>query len=723
MHKITFFVCLVLFPALLFAGQFTIYEAGYPQIRDTNVRVEQVEDVIFLRGAYIEHNITLSFAYDFKSWFFKNYNELELAWDFQLPEEAIFHELLFWQGDSLVQAQIMDRWTAELLFNETTSPFREPALLNRGAPDWNGQVAYNLRVFPIKRNESQKVMIQYLLPVRPTSGMVRTWLPIEQITMTNGGADSLHLVFKYDQNSTAPFLIGKEDYAFTQNEADSLWQMSLPVRAGEFIELVLPSPIINDFFMTTYSDSTGNYYQLAINPPPLPAIHTPRKLLVLVDYSQVNTTGMTGNFLLSSLKETMGRALTAEDSIDLIVAYQEIMVGKPTWCACTAENLDTLFVACSGQQFLRFNTSQELLAAGADFLDRNGTGEVVWLTNRNDFPTDENGAKMYSDEVKSHFPPGTVFHILDLENVGSLRYVTNYGYMSQSFPFLWELTSSTGGNLFFLRFHSLKTAFAALFFEKVSHFEEIEVQTRVQNGFTYSKQLFSLFRGYYPLDFPVFQTGKYIGDFPMEVTVFGRTVDQEVRQDWTIQAGDVVPGSTQITTAWYGHHLQELAHESQSNWLINGMIDLSIQSRVLTAYTAFLVPNPDAIEYYKETNIYSDNSTEAGRNEDSWTAVPVVESNESDTLSVGAFPNPFNPTTTLTINLPARFAGEQVDIRFFNTLGQLVRHIELATSHPGQYQVQWNGSSDDGSQLASGAYFAVLQVKSQIKKLKLLCLH
>jgi len=90
---------------------------------------------------------------------------------------------------------------------------------------------------------------------------------------------------------------------------------------------------------------------------------------------------------------------------------------------------------------------------------------------------------------------------------------------------------------------------------------------------------------------------------------------------------------------------------------------------------------------------------------------------------LSAYPNPFNPATTLTINLPAQMVGEQVRIRFFNTLGQLVREIELVTPHPGQYQVQWNGRAGDGKQLASGTYFVVLQVKSQIKKLKLLCLH
>ncbi len=594
MKKVLFLLTIFLSAAAVFAADFSVYEAGYPQIRDNNVNISQVKDVIVRRGAYIEHNLYLSVSYDFDSWFFKNYTELEFQWKFSLPEEAIVHDLKFWYNDSLIQARILDRWTAELLFSEVSSRYREPAILTRGSADANGNVAYEMRVFPIVRGKSQRFFIQYLVPARPTGGHLRTWLPLPQITGTPRGADSLEVDVRFDPVvDEPPYLIGLPNVTFEKDAADSVYRTVIRTYSHQFIELVLPSPVTGDFFITTFSDSASHYYQMAVLPPEMPVTRTPRNWLILIDYSVTNTSGMTGELLFSSLKESMMQALSPQDSVNLIVAYADIVQASPHWLAATSANLDTIFTRCTGWPFLHFNSSQELFAAGTQFLKNQATpSEVVWITNRIDLPTTTSGGQAYAKEIESHFPAGTKFHILDLDNVSDLRHTKDYGYMVESFPFLSALTRDTDGNLFFLRFHPLKTLFDALFFEKVSHYQEVEVQVRFQDGYTYNKQLFSLFRGYYPLNFPVIQTGRFEGTFPADVTVIGRTADTLALRTFQIQQSDVFPGSQAIATAWYGHHLQKLAHRSQSSWMVDNMIDLSVRSRVLTAYTAFLVPNP-----------------------------------------------------------------------------------------------------------------------------------
>ena len=215
MRKIIFLIIIFCLPYILPAANISIYEAGYSQHRDTNVRVEWVTDVIHRRGVYIEHNIFVTFAYDFNSWFFKNYNELELEWEFTMPEQAIMFDLFYWfNPDSVIQADILDKWTAAQMFNEKTSPYREPALFTRTQPDRNGQVTYNLKLFPIKRDKAQRIMIKYLIPATSTSGKIRTWLPIEQVTTEDGGADSLRVLYYYQDESDLPELIGKEGYTF-----------------------------------------------------------------------------------------------------------------------------------------------------------------------------------------------------------------------------------------------------------------------------------------------------------------------------------------------------------------------------------------------------------------------------------------------------------------------------------------------------------------------------
>jgi len=722
MKKILVVLMILFSAAEVFAADFSVYEAGYPQIRDANVNITNVKDVIYRRGAYIEHNLYLSVSYDFNSWFFKNYNELEFQWKFSLPEEAIVHDLKFWYKDSLIQARIMDRWTAELLFSEVSSRFREPAILTRGGADANGNVPYEMRVFPIVRGKSQKFFLQYLVPARPTGGHLRTWLPLPQITGSPRGADSLEIDVHYDPVANdPPYLIGVSGVTFEADPADSVYRAVLRTYAHQFIELVLSSPVTGDFFMTTFTDSSNQYYQLAVLPPEMPTKRKPRNWLVLIDYSVTNTTGMTGDLLFTSLKESMMQALSAQDSVNMIVAYADIVQASDHWLAATSSNLDSIFTRCTGRSFLHFNSSQELFAAGTQFLQHQTTpGEVVWVTNRIDLPTTTSGGQAYAKEIESHFPAGTKFHILDLDNVSRLRYTEDYGYMVETFPFLSALARDTGGNLFFLRFHSLKNIFDALFFEKVSHYQEVEVQVRFQNGYSYNKQLFSLFRGYYPLNFPVIQTGRFEGTFPADVMVIGRTADTLALRTFQIQASDVIHGSPQIAIAWYGHHLQELAHKSQSSWMVNNMIDLSVHSRVLTAYTAFLVPNPEAEDYYKQLQQAQNDNDKYNR---PGTGVAGNGRLPDHLFLLQTYPNPFNPATTLKIQVPLKLRHEQVVLRIFNVLGQQVRQWRLSVPQSGTIELVWNATDTRGHQLPSGTYFVVVRVQDQIKRLKVLLLR
>jgi hypothetical protein len=69
------------------------------------------------------------------------------------------------------------------------------------------------------------------------------------------------------------------------------------------------------------------------------------------------------------------------------------------------------------------------------------------------------------------------------------------------------------------------------------------------------------------------------------------------------------------------------------------------------------------------------------------------------------YPNPFNPSTTIRFGVPANVsAGAAVQLRLYNTLGELVRTLVDEKMLPGQYAVEWNGRDDRGEAVASGIY-------------------
>ena len=73
------------------------------------------------------------------------------------------------------------------------------------------------------------------------------------------------------------------------------------------------------------------------------------------------------------------------------------------------------------------------------------------------------------------------------------------------------------------------------------------------------------------------------------------------------------------------------------------------------------------------------------------------------------YPNPFNPTTTISYKVPK---SSDVSIVIYNSLGQKVRNLVKGTVQPGAHLVQWNGRNDAGSMMPSGIYFYVLEANN-----------
>jgi hypothetical protein len=83
------------------------------------------------------------------------------------------------------------------------------------------------------------------------------------------------------------------------------------------------------------------------------------------------------------------------------------------------------------------------------------------------------------------------------------------------------------------------------------------------------------------------------------------------------------------------------------------------------------------------------------------------------------YPNPFNTSTTISFYLKKY---THVNLSVFNSHGQWVQTLIDQGSSPGTHTVYWNGKNQNGADVASGVYIAMLEKNGsrQIKKLMLL---
>jgi hypothetical protein len=78
----------------------------------------------------------------------------------------------------------------------------------------------------------------------------------------------------------------------------------------------------------------------------------------------------------------------------------------------------------------------------------------------------------------------------------------------------------------------------------------------------------------------------------------------------------------------------------------------------------------------------------------------------SDYLLIRNYPNPFNPSTTIQVNVPK---DEMITITLFNTLGEEVEKLVTnEMKHRGSYTYVWNANGKP-----SGVYFCELKTPSQ----------
>ena len=75
-----------------------------------------------------------------------------------------------------------------------------------------------------------------------------------------------------------------------------------------------------------------------------------------------------------------------------------------------------------------------------------------------------------------------------------------------------------------------------------------------------------------------------------------------------------------------------------------------------------------------------------------------------------AYPNPFNPQTTIKYQLPS--TGD-VKLTVFNLQGQEIQRIETGSQTAGIYSVVWDGCNQYGQSVASGMYLYRLEVTSE----------
>ncbi|MEF3694145.1 MAG: FlgD immunoglobulin-like domain containing protein [Candidatus Cloacimonadota bacterium] len=127
--------------------------------------------------------------------------------------------------------------------------------------------------------------------------------------------------------------------------------------------------------------------------------------------------------------------------------------------------------------------------------------------------------------------------------------------------------------------------------------------------------------------------------------------------------------------------------------------------------------------HLNQSTLFEHSPTEAGWIDGSIVIRNYPVSNQDDVLPAMSqlvnYPNPFNPTTTISFNTTA---VSPVSVKIYNIKGQLVKTLHRGELAPGRHELIWDGRDNSNRSVASGVYFTKIVSPSFTKVHKMMLL-
>ncbi len=86
---------------------------------------------------------------------------------------------------------------------------------------------------------------------------------------------------------------------------------------------------------------------------------------------------------------------------------------------------------------------------------------------------------------------------------------------------------------------------------------------------------------------------------------------------------------------------------------------------------------------------------------------------QNNYITARNYPNPFNPTTVISFNVPSGLSGKRATLTVYNIQGKTVKILLDAKLQSGTYLTRWNGTNESNIPVASGVYFYEVRIGEQ----------
>lgn len=659
------------------------------------------------RGLYMEFGLYLTFSA--KGLGFSNLDTLEVQFYFELPEGAIVHDSWLWIGSEIIRGKIMDKWTAESIYEEIVSRRRDPSILFK-----RGQRQYELRIFPMAGNESRKVKITYLVPTQWNAHHVIAPLPTNLLKASKYMVSTFYLLSLTDQEWANPQIFEFPEIQFIdfydQTIGDYL-RADVPQEAiSDQLHIAFKSPLKNGIYLSKLEDGTNSYYQLAYLPSDALDILSSYKVTILIDYD-ASKSNIPETTVLNSIKSLLHTTFASTDFFNLIFSQLIIKRASEMWIPADSIEIENTFSNLGENPISSYSNLPSLLANGIDFIKKNGNDGSILLISNSDQVGDYQVANQLIEDLLELMDPPIPIHVADFQNQNySYHWIGGRTYYGNEY-FYTNITRLTTANYYNIRSgYNFSDLLTSAFQSLGGFISSFDLHTKLQSGFCYGRFNLNPDNQSTYINRPIRQIGKYSGNFPFIVEASGVYKSEVFSESAEILESDIIETDSLTEEIWVGNYIHFLESQTQTNDVVSEIIDYSINERVLSIYSAFICLEPQrggevCYDCLDETNLVNLNET--------------IQVSAADSV-FQVYPNPFNSQTKINIKLSKLSHYNKSSFKIYNSLGQLVRTFEPKLSQDQKnLQFIWDSTNNNGEVVASGNYFFIVSTPEKCYSLKL----
>jgi len=558
--------------------------------------IEDIQMTVTPHGSYMEVGLFLTIS-PRGSVFSSETDTLEAILDFELDNNAFINGMwLFIDDTTYVDATLMDKWTAGLIYEGIVSRRLDPSILYKKEA---GQ--YQVKIFPLYGNSSRTVKINLFLPVDWKWDHVSTELPLKIIDASKNCPEKLRIHAYPDNYFILPYFKDNETVRFRENN-------NLRFGKTQLAELYLDTAYADDFafchlnksgyFSHVYQDEDENFYQYALDLKDLLQIQHNKNIAFLLDFDS-RKSNITKSVVFTELRKAIFQNLTPTDSFNIFVSNSPIAKVSDTWMPADSSIIEQVFANLAENMLDDNSHLPELCETGVSWVSANTDSAMIVLIANSDGHGARDTANVIGEKILAAINDNISFTTCTfVEKNWVTNFINTIAYTGNDYLYL-ALARLTQGNIFKLQTSggTMEKLLNNCLNSLLGGFENVSLMTHFADGYAYDRILWEPEMSDIRNGITYIELGKFFGKLPMLVDINGYYRFQPFQRRVVIPE-EVSSHKYNTRAIWAGKSILDMeAERTSSNWMVYDIINKSLKYNVLSIFTAYLAKDTDTLLY------------------------------------------------------------------------------------------------------------------------------